>query len=60
MNKGWVRIILLGLVIMLVLAPFAGLAPLLLVLLVAAVGTAIASLVQVLFTGKVEQDERGA
>lgn len=58
MNKGWIRIILLGLILMLVLAPFAGLAPLMLVLLIAAVGTAIASLVQVFISGKVEQDER--
>lgn len=56
MNQGWVKILLFGLIIMLVLAPFAGLAPLMLVLLVAAVGSAFWTLVQTFF-GKVDEQQ---
>ena len=59
MNKNLVKVILLGLIILAVLAPFAGLAPLLLVLLVAAVGSAVWSLVQA-FLGNTDRDQRSA
>ena len=59
MNKNLVKVILLGLIILAVLAPFAGLAPLLLVLLVAAVSSAVWSLVQA-FLGNSDHDQRSA
>ena len=55
MNNIWYRVIFLGLILMLILAPFAGFAPLLLVLLVASIYWFISSLVQTLIFG--EQNE---
>lgn len=52
MNNTWTKIIIFGLILMLVLAPFAGLAPLLLLLLVAAVASAFWSVLQILVSGK--------
>lgn len=59
MNRNLVKVILLGLIILAVLAPFAGLAPLLLVLLVAALGSAVWSFVQA-FLGNSDRSKRSA
>lgn len=59
MKSTWVRIILLGLLLMVVLAPFAGLAPLMLVLLIAGVGSLLWSLLQVLVFGKRAEEDSG-
>lgn len=56
MNNILYQIILLGLLLMLVLAPFAGLAPLLLVILVAAVYWCFSSIARILIFG--EKSER--
>lgn len=52
MNNIWYRIILFSLLLMLVLAPFAGFAPLLLVLLIAGVYWFFSSILQVLIFGE--------
>ena len=52
MNNIWYRVILLGLILTLILAPFAGFAPLLLVLLIASIYWFISSLVQTLIFGE--------
>ncbi|MBE9126638.1 hypothetical protein IQ258_10840 [Coleofasciculus sp. LEGE 07081] len=59
MRSTWVKIILLGLLLMAILAPFAGLAPLMLVLLIAGVGSILWSLLQVLVFGETDEDESG-
>ena len=56
MNQGWVKILLFGLVILLVLAPFAGLAPLMLVLLIASIASAFWTLVRTFF-GQVDTQD---
>lgn len=58
MNNIWYKTILFGLLLMLVLAPFAGFAPLLLVLLIVAAYWFFSSILQVLITGKSETVER--
>ena len=58
MNNILYKAILFGLLLMLVLAPFAGFAPLLLVLLIAGVAWFFSSIVQVLITGKSETVEK--
>lgn len=57
MNQPITKIILMSLLLMLVLAPFAGLAPLLLVLLITGIGSTVWSLLKVLLTGKTEPEE---
>lgn len=52
MNDFWYKTLLFGLLLMLVLAPFAGFAPLLLVLLVAGVYWFLSSIFQILIFGK--------
>ncbi|MGF1482470.1 MAG: hypothetical protein ACFB4I_23840 [Cyanophyceae cyanobacterium] len=56
MNQSWVKLLLFGLVILLVLAPFAGLAPLMLILLVAAIGSAFWTIVRTFF-GQVDTQD---
>lgn len=56
MNNPLVKILLIGLLLMLVVAPFAGLAPLMLILLGFGVGWAIWLLVQAFFTANTETD----
>ncbi len=54
MNNFWYKTILFGLLLMLILAPFAGLAPLLLVLLIAGVVWFFSSILKVLILGESE------
>jgi hypothetical protein len=60
MNQAIVRIVGVFLLLLLVVAPFAGLAPLLLFLLVAGVGSSILSLIKVLLLGSSESDRKEA
>ena len=57
MNNIWYKIILFGLLLTLVLAPFAGLAPLLLVILVAGSYWFFGSILQVLVFGESKQSK---
>lgn len=59
MNNIWYRLILLGLLLMFVLAPFAGFAPLLLIILIAGVYWAVVPIVKILIYGKQPDEERG-
>ncbi len=52
MNNIWYKTILFALLLMLILAPFAGFAPLLLVLLIAGVGWFFGSIFRVLIFGQ--------
>ncbi|HEY9769908.1 MAG TPA: hypothetical protein V6C71_15670 [Coleofasciculaceae cyanobacterium] len=54
MNNIWYKTILFGLLLMLILAPFAGFAPLLLVLLIAGVVWFFSSILKVLIFGETE------
>lgn len=54
MNSIWYKTILFGLLLMLILAPFAGFAPLLLVLLIAGVVWFFSSILKVLILGESE------
>jgi hypothetical protein len=56
MNNPLVKVGLVGLLLLLVTAPFAGLAPLMLILLGLGVFWALGSLVQAFFTADVEGD----
>lgn len=56
MNSPWVKILLIGLLLMMVTAPFAGLAPLMLILLVLGVFWAVGSLAETLFTAQAKDD----
>jgi hypothetical protein len=58
MNNIWYRVILFGLLLMLILAPFAGFAPLLLVLLLAGVYWFFSSIVRVLIFGESSNSDR--
>ena len=58
MNNIWYRVILFGLLLMLILAPFAGFAPLLLVLLLAGVYWFFSSIVRVLIFGESGKGDR--
>ena len=58
MNNIWYRVILFGLLLMLILAPFAGFAPLLLVLLLAGVYWFFSSIVRVLIFGESSKGDR--
>lgn len=60
MNNIWYRVILFGLLLMLILAPFAGFAPLLLVLLLAGVYWFFSSIVRVLIFGESSKSDRPA
>lgn len=57
MNNSRVKLVLIALLLMLVTAPFAGLAPLMLVILGFGVYWAFSSLVQAFFTADVERDD---
>ena len=58
MNNIWYRVILFGLLLMLILAPFAGFAPLLLVLLIAGVYWFFSSIAQTLIFGEPSKSDR--
>lgn len=60
MDNIWYRVILLGLLLMLVLAPFAGFAPLLLVLLLAGVYWFFSSIVRILIFGESNKGDRSS
>lgn len=60
MNSPLVTLVLIGLLLMMVVAPFAGLAPLMLILLGLGVGWAFWSLVQAFFTADVEGNDQKA
>lgn len=55
MNQTVIRLFFLLLLVLFVVAPFAGLAPLLLVVLLAAIGSAIWSVIRVLLVGEAPQ-----
>ena len=57
MNNIWYKAILLGFLLMLVLAPFAGFAPLLIVILVSGIIWFFSSIVQVLLFGKLPEED---
>lgn len=58
MDNIWYRVILFGLLLMLILAPFAGFAPLLLVLLLAGAYWFFSSIVRVLIFGESSSSDR--
>lgn len=55
-NNIWDRLVLIGLLLMLILAPFAGFAPLLLILIIAALYWFSSSILQILLLGKTIED----
>ena len=59
MNNIWTKVILFGLLLMLVLAPFAGFAPLLLVLLLAGTYWFVSSIAKVLIFGEPKNKDLG-
>ena len=60
MNNPLVKLVLVGLLLMMIVAPFAGLAPLMLILLALGAGWAFWSLVQAFFTADVEGNDQKA
>ena len=58
MDSIWYKVILFGLLLMLIFAPFAGFAPLLLVLLLAGVYWFFGSIVRVLIFGESNKGDR--
>lgn len=58
MNNLLVRLVLIGLLLMLVIAPFASIAPLMLITLGLGIGWFFWTLVQAFFTADVENDEK--
>jgi hypothetical protein len=60
MNTIWSRIILFGLLLTLVLAPFAGFAPLLLIILIAGTLWFLTSILQILVLGNSDRDKNTA
>ena len=60
MNNPLVKLVLVGLLLMMVVAPFAGLAPLMLILVGLGICWALASLVQAFFTADVEENDKKA
>ena len=58
MNNIWYKIALLGFVLTFVLAPFAGFAPLFLVILIASVYWFLSSMVQILIFGEPAENDR--
>ena len=59
MNNIWYRLILLGLLLMFVLAPFAGFAPLLLIILIAGTYWAVVPIIKILIYGEHPDEEKG-
>lgn len=59
MNNVWYRLILVGLLLTFVLAPFAGFAPLLLIIVIAGIYWAIVPIIIILIYGKQPDEERG-
>ncbi len=57
MNNIWYKVILSSLLLMLILAPFAGLAPFLLVILVANIYWLFSSIIQTLIFGKTDKSD---
>ncbi len=57
MNNPLVRLVLIGLLLMMLVAPFAGLAPLMLLLLGLGIFWSFTSLVEAFFTADVERDK---
>ncbi|HAA32142.1 MAG TPA: hypothetical protein DCE56_36110 [Cyanobacteria bacterium UBA8553] len=60
MNNPLVKLVLIGLLLMMIVAPFAGLAPLMLILFGLGVGWAFWLLVQAFFTADVEGNDKKA
>lgn len=60
MNNPLVKIVLMGLLLMMVTSPFAGLAPFMLILLGLGVCWTVWSLVEAFFTADVEDDNENA
>lgn len=60
MNNSLIKIVLFGLLLMLVIAPFAGVAPLMLILLGFGIVGTITSLVQAFFSGDRKQNDEKA
>ena len=60
MDNIWSRVVLFGLLLMLILAPFAGFAPLLLILLLAGVYWFFSSIVRVLIFGESSNSDRSS
>ena len=60
MNNPLVKLVFIGLLLMMIVAPFAGLAPLMLMLLALGTGWAFWSLVQAFFTADVEGNDQKA
>ena len=58
MNQETIRILLLGLLLLLVIFPFAGLAPLLLVVLIAGAVSLLWSIAKVLLVGRPAESEK--
>ncbi|MGB3693709.1 MAG: hypothetical protein WA865_04935 [Spirulinaceae cyanobacterium] len=59
MNNLLTKLILIGLLLLLILAPFGGLAPLMLIMLIGAIIWGIVSVFQVLLLGNEEMERRG-
>ena len=57
MKRPWTKVLLLSLLLIAILAPFAGLAPLMLIVLVAGVCSLVGSIVQVLIFGETHDDQ---
>ncbi|HAG80778.1 MAG TPA: hypothetical protein DCL61_06320 [Cyanobacteria bacterium UBA12227] len=57
MKSTWTKVLLLSLLLIAILAPFAGLAPLMLIVLVAGVCSIVGSIVQVLIFGETQDDQ---
>ncbi|WP_019504554.1 hypothetical protein [Pleurocapsa sp. PCC 7319] len=57
MNNIWYKVILSGLLLMLILAPFAGLAPLLFLILVANVYWLFSSITKILIFGETDKSD---
>lgn len=60
MNNSLLRIVLFGFLLMLVITPFAGVAPLMLILLGLGIIGTIGSLIQAFFTADSEQKDKNA
>jgi hypothetical protein len=60
MNNLLIKLVLFGLLLMLVIAPFAGVAPIMLILLGFGIVWIAGSFIQVLITGTVEEEDKQA
>lgn len=56
MKNTWVKIVLMGLLLFVVIAPFAGLAPLMLFLVVYGIGSILWSLLRTLVLGETDRE----